>query len=441
MKLYNICLSISLVMLLFTTSGMAQTNYTLRDCVNQGIDKNFSILIAKNELEMAENSADITNSDLLPTLNFEASHNASWDATDVTSHEDVTTHTDPYYAGASSIGLYLSWTVFDGMNNVNKFRRFKAQMQLQDIQTMIAVEDFILSISQEYYTYIALKQRFNVQEQILKLSAERMRIAQIKYQNGSSSNIELLQARVDYNNDSTSLIETKQNLDLQRIILNDLMMVDDLQFNNWDVAADEIVCDKNLSYDELWNTCLNKNSSLLLAQKQTDISAIDIKSSRSSFYPSLNLSGGYRYQINAANGGSYKRMNVSDPNVGLSMSIPLVDLKNVQSLKNAKLTKQNYELAQKDMERQLKLEFTSNWIQFRNNLDLIEIEKNNLSGSKTTMDAAALQYKQSQISGIELREAQNSYLQDQYDLLEVNLNAKLKEIYLIYLAGNSTALY
>lgn len=440
MRRYSYILSL-FFMLILSISGAAQTSYTLRDCVNQGIDKNFNILMAKNELGIAENSADILNSDFLPSLSFRASHDASWDATDITTHDDVSTHTDAYYIGASSIGLYLNWTIFDGMSNAANFERFKAQMQLQDIQTMIAVEDFILSMSQEYYTYIALKQRLNVQKQILTLSAERMRIAKIKYESGSSSNIELLQARVDYNNDSTSLIETKQNLDLQRIILNDLMMMDDLQLNNWDIATDKIVCNANLSYDELWNSCLNKNSSLLLAQKQTDVTIIDIKSCRSNFYPSLDLSGGYSYLFNQAANGSYKTRKVSDPNIGLTLSIPLVNTKNIQSLKNAKLTKLNSELAQKEMERQLKLEFTSNWIEFRNYLNLIELEENNLLSSKASLDAASLQYKQSQISGLQLREAQNSYLQDQYDLLEVNLNAKMQEVYLIFMAGNSTSLY
>lgn len=431
----------TLFVLLASTSAFAQNNYTLGDCINIGMDRNFDVQIQKNKLKMAEISASVGNSDFLPTLSLDASHSSNWDATDVTSHDDVTTHTDAYYTGSSSVGIYLNWTIFNGMNNSANFQRFKAQMQLQDIRTTIAVEDYILSMAQEYYQYIALRQQLNVQKQILELSKERVRIAKIQYETGAKSNIEYLQAKVDYNNDSTVFVRTRQTLDLQRVTLNDLMMLDDLNANNWQIADDEIVCDNNITYDELWNTCLNKNTSLLLSQKQSDIADFDIKTSRSKFYPTLNFSGGYGYRFNVASAGSYKTRNVSDPNLSLNFSLPIISGKNMQSLKNAKLAKLNYELEQKDIERQLKLEFTNNWIQFQDNLTVLELEKSNVRNSKASLDAATLQYKQSQISGLQLREAQNSYLQDQFDLLEMNLNAKLREVYLIYLAGNSTSLY
>lgn len=428
-------------LLLFSSHLYSQTEYSLRDCVLMGIEKNFNILIAQNELKMAQNASSTFNSDFLPTLNLGATYNASWDATTTTTHDDVTTQSNAYYLGASAVGLYLNWTIFDGLNNVANFQRLKAQMHLQEVQTMIAIEDYILSMAQEYFTYIAIKQQMNVQKQILSVSEERMRIAKVKYENGSSSNLEFLQAKVDFNNDSTLLIETSQTLELQRIKLNNLMMIDDLQSADWEIGANSIECNNTITFDQLWNNCLNKNSSLLAAQKQTDISVIDLKATRSVFFPTIALSGGYEYQLNYSTGGSYKSRNVSNPNIGVTFSIPLISFKDIQTHKNSKLTKINAELAQKEMERQLKVEFTSNWIAYQNYLNLITLKSSNLASSQTSLDAATLQYKQSQISGLQLREAQNSYLQNQYDLLEVNLNAKLKEIYLIFLSGNSTTLY
>lgn len=439
MKKYSrLILSLWMCLPLYMT---AQNAYTLRDCVQQGLDKNFNILIAQNELTMAENAATVSNSNFMPTLSLEASHQANWDATDQVSHSDSTTHISPYYTGATTVGLYLNWTIFDGMNNSATFQRYKAQLQLRDIELMIAMEDYILSVAQGYYTYVALKQQLDLQQQLLTLSAERMRIAKIQYESGAKSNVEFLQAKVDYNSDSTSYVQIKQSLNLQRLAMSDLMMLDDLQAKDWEISDKEIVCDQAIDFDDLWNTCLHKNSSLLLAQKQTNIAIIDIKSSRSNFYPTLNLSAGYGYHLNMASGGDYKSRTISDPSIGVTFSLPLINIQNIQSFKNVKLTKLNAELTQKDLERQLKLDFTDNWVRYQNYLSLVELERNNIVSAKASLDAATLQYKQSQISGIQLREAQISYLQDQYDLLEMNFNAKLQEIYLLYLAGNSTTLY
>lgn len=76
------------------------------------------------------------------------------------------------------------------------------------------------------------------------------------------------------------------------------------------------------------------------------------------------------------------------------------------------------------------------WMAYQNNMELTNLEKENLQTAHDNYDIALERYKLGDLSGIELREAQNSLLEAEDRLVQAQYNTKLCEISLIQISGN-----
>jgi outer membrane protein TolC len=102
---------------------------------------------------------------------------------------------------------------------------------------------------------------------------------------------------------------------------------------------------------------------------------------------------------------------------------------------NAKITIENKTLEIENLELSLKSDFSNIWKAYQNNMELTLLEKENLQNAKVNYEIAIDRYKLGNLSGVELREAQNSLLDAEERLIEAQLNTKLSEITLLQLSG------
>jgi len=106
--------------------------------------------------------------------------------------------------------------------------------------------------------------------------------------------------------------------------------------------------------------------------------------------------------------------------------------------KNAKIQIVNKDLEFEQIKLSLKSDFSNIWMAYRNNMELTNLEKENLSNAKENYQIAIDRYKLGDLSGIELREAQNSLLEAEERLIQAQYNTKLSEISLLQISGQIT---
>jgi outer membrane protein TolC len=70
-----------------------------------------------------------------------------------------------------------------------------------------------------------------------------------------------------------------------------------------------------------------------------------------------------------------------------------------------------------------------------NNIELVNLEKENLETARDNYQIAIERYKLGDLAGIELREAQNSLLEAEERLVQAQYSSKLCEISLIQISG------
>ena len=128
----------------------------------------------------------------------------------------------------------------------------------------------------------------------LDLSKERLRIVEERYYIGSMSRLDLQQAQVDFNSDSSKVLNQLEVVHTSRIRLNELMALNNSGGGNPDQGLLDLPEPVPRRVD-LWKNTLEANASLLIAQKNQTLSELDYKKVKSRYYPYVKLNAGYGY--------------------------------------------------------------------------------------------------------------------------------------------------
>ena len=190
-----------------------QPTVTLQDCISRGLENNFSIRMVKNRQQVSDNNASPANAGLLPTVDLSASYGGDFHTSRSTSRSTGITSTEKNaYDGTLDVGVDLNWTVFDGFSVWTNYKQLKLMKEQGELETRLAVEDYVASVITEYYNFIQQKIRLENFRKNMELSRERFRNVGISYSIGSYSLVDYLQAKVYFNADSTQYMKQLEAL-------------------------------------------------------------------------------------------------------------------------------------------------------------------------------------------------------------------------------------
>ena len=412
---------------------------TLKECLEKGLDKNYSLRIIRNEEQMAANNATMENAGLLPTVSLSAGYNGSAYGrnTEMRTDGSVSQERGVYDDGLNA-GIDLSWTLFDGFKTVANYDRLRELSLISSTQTRLAVEDYMADLTAEYYNFVQQRQRLQNYVSAVELSRERLRIVYERWMIGSLSRLDLLQARVDFNADSAQCLKQREALASSRIRLHELMAEDSLNIN-FTSAENGIDLLALPQFDSLWVQTKANNASMLMAAHNRTLADIELRSVRSRNYPYLKLGAGYGYNTNRYGVGNTMKRNQWGGDVGLTLGFNLYDGKRRSEQRNARLSVKNAELEEYDLTLSLYTDLADLWQAYENNRMLLALEKENVVAARENYAIAHERYLLGDLSGIEMREAQKSLLDAEERILVAEYNTKLCEISLLQLSGGITA--
>lgn len=414
----------------------SQEMMDLQECLRRGLEKNYDLRITRNEELISDNNVTLGNAGFLPDVSLNSGYtlrNSNTDQFPVEEGEVVQSRNANTYT--LDAGVNLNWTLFEGFRVQTNYKRLQEMQTIGELNTRRAMEDFVASLTAEYYNYVQQQLRLGNLKYAVSLSKERLRIVEARYQVGSLSRLDLQQARVYFNADSSLLIQQYEILHSSRIKLNELMGGDvDHSF----MAVDStIVFDMLLSKEELLNAALQQNTILLLTEKNKTLSELELKNLQSRNFPYLRLNTGYGFTHYDYNRGALERQRNWGPNVGVTLGYTLFDgFNRSREQKNARITLLNRELEIERSRLALQSDFANMWMSYQNNMELTQLEIESLRNAELNYEIAMERYKIGDLSGLELREAQNSLLEAEQRLLTAQYRTKLYEISLLQISGN-----
>lgn len=412
--------------------------YTLKSCLEKGLDNNYSLKIVRNDEQVTHNNATLANAGYLPTLDLSAGYSGNIDHTESTLRATgETTEENGVFNQTLDARVSLNWTIFDGFNIQANYQRLKELERQGETNTRIAVEDLIANLAAEYYNFIQQTIRLKNFRYAVSLSKERLRIVEERYNIGNFSRLDYQQAKVDFNADSAQYMKQQELLHTSRIQLNELMANENV---DQPIHTQDSLIDVNatLNFEELWNATMQTNANLLKAEQNNRLAQLDYKKVCARDYPYLKLNAGYGYSHNKYEIAANSQRSNFGPNFGVTVGFKLFDGNRNRQRKNARIAVQNARLERNELEQALRADLSNLWQAYQNNLQMLNLERQNLIAAKDNHDIAMERYMLGDLSGIEMREAQKSLLDAEERILAAEYNTKLCEISLLQISGKIT---
>lgn len=425
-----------ILLIIIADFSYAEDAINLKQLIEKGLEQNFQIRIIRNEQKISDNNLSPGNAGYLPTIELNTSFNGTESNTGQYPQDGSPA---TLYNGVSnqslSAGIDLNWTIFDGFNIQANYAKLKEYKEMGELKTKMNIESFISDLIAEYNNLIQQTIRMNNLKSAVRLSRERLRIVEARYNIGNLSRLDLQQARVDFNTDSSRFIRQQEVLYTTKIRINQLIAEENVGKNI--CVADTIInFNALLDKESLLQETLKQNTYLQIAQREKQVKVLELQSARSASYPYLKLNAGYGYDENNYEYASYKKQNNLGFNYGISLGYNIFDgFNRSRKQKNAQIAINNQELVIRELTLSVKSDFSNLWMAYLNNMELTKLEKENLTHALENYEIAIERYKLGDLSGIELREAQNSLLEAEERLVQSQYLTKLCEISLMEISG------
>lgn len=426
-----IIIAISLTLI---TSSKAQEMLSKSDAVSIALENNFDIRASNNDLEVAGNNASILNSGYLPNVSGNAAVNYSVSSSDLTFSDGSSSEVNDANSSSQSASLDLDYTLFDGMGRMYNYKILKNTYQLSEVATRLVMENTLINLFTSYYEIARLTENQENQKESLDISRDRLKRAEYGFEYGQNTKLDVLNAEVDYNNDSIDYLTITQQLRNEKRSLN-LLMGREV---NTTFGVDTTLDFEELSYPELEKLATENNATLLQEKSSLQNAKYEIEVARASVIPKIGLSASYGYNKNVMAPGNFLSESQSlSTNVGASLTWNIFDggKSNIQR-QNSRLAYENQKISFEQAELTLETQIQNAWTVYQTALFVMQAEAKNLQTNQLNFDRSQEQYQLGQITSIEFRTAQQNLLTASLSYNQAKYSAKNAELALLQLSGS-----
>jgi len=435
MKLKNIALVCSC---LFGLISKAQRPLTVEEAIATSLANNYDIQLSRNDSSLAALDYAFSNYAFYPRLNASGGINFNNNNSKQVLADGTKRQSNGIKSNSTTASLNLNWTLFDGMRMFITKQRLGELVELGELQIKNQVINSVADVMKTYYDISRQQQQLKAVEEQMQLSSERLKLAQYKYDVGTGTKSDVLQAQVDYNAQKSQQLTQQTNIAKLKEQLNNLLGVSTT--NDFSVL-DTIPIHGGLTLDSIQSTITTTNPQLLLAQKGIDIAGLALKERKAERFPTVSFNSAYNF--NRTDNKSV--INPFQPlfnqnhglNYGFTATIPIF---------NGYITKRNIRAAQLDIEYQ-QLLYKKNLAQLNTSVataykdynlyqQTLALEEDNSKLVRENLYIAQERYRLGVSTFLEMRTAEQSLADATNRLIQARYNTKVAEIELLRLRGD-----
>ncbi len=405
------------------------------ETIELALEYNYDIKVAKNNATQAYNNASIYNSGYLPVLSANAGGNYNITAINATLADGSEQGASGLRTNSLNAGIGLSYTLYDGKGRKYNYEILKENYNISELQARQIIESSLINIFAVYYEIARLTQNKINLVQSLGISKERLLRAQYSYEYGQNTQLDVLNAEVNFNTDSINYLNISQDLENTKRNLNVLLGRDvDIYFE----VDTTVIYAENLSQELILEKTLQNNVFVLQNQSFVRNSENNIVVSKSGYLPKVNLNAGYSWD-QRDNGAISFFQNQSSygTNAGVSLSWNIFDGGFTKTrVQNAKINLDNQRIIEEQNKQSIQRDAQNAWGFYQNSLFVLQAETKNLETNRRNFQRTQEQYKLGQITSIVFREAQQNLLLSSLNFNRAKYEAKIAELALFQLSGD-----
>lgn len=414
----------------------AQEVLTLEDAVKIALENNYEIKISKNDLRIDQSNVAYGNAGMLPKLSANVVDNNSIQNTKQTRSDGTVTELDNAKNNSLTYGVGLDWTVFDGFKMFAKLDQLKTLQKLGEAELKLTIITKISDVNATYYDLVQQQQQLAALDSSIVISNQRLDLAQNRYTIGKASKLEVLNAQVDLNTDTTTLLRQKELYANTKTLLNQILARDPkTDFK----VIEQISVDTNLLLPELQSLAEKQNPILEAQILNKKVAELQLKQVKGDRYPVLRLNSAYNFSESESSLGFVTQSSARGLNYGFTATLNLFDgFAQNRNEKIAKIQIENSTIAIAQQTQALATTLTTSYQTYLTNLELSKLEAKNEAIAKQNLDITLEKFRIGTIATLEFRTAQLNYINAKVRNSNAQYQAKLSEIALKELAGNLT---
>ena len=408
---------------------------TVEDAIRLGLKNNYDIQIARNEAEIASNNKGKGVANFLPVIDT----NGDFRYDDTNEKTGSPTSFGNSVTRTSSSAISLSWTLFDGFGMFADKNRYDELATSGMYQARNTIESTVVSVMRAFFNLVQQEQLLDVVLDTRDISRRRLEREEIRRDLGGASSTDLLNARVNFNNDEATLLDQQLAVTIARKELNIALAQD--PSTPVAVKKEIVVPPLELKLDDLLVLAEERNSVLLTAMHNKRVAEENVRIARSAFWPRLVLNGSYGYTdrslfgeaITAGADSSGARI---ESGVGLMLSFNLfngnVDKINYQ---NARLEELNQDLSLRNIKNEIAGLVQERYTTFQKRLAKVRLEEENSVTARQNMQLQKERYAIGASDSLDFRDAQVKYAQAQVSLIVARFDARISLLEIQQLIG------
>ena len=436
MKKFNFIKIVFLFSLLIVKGSIeAQNSLSLEDVLAISIKENIDIKIKTNELKQVKNYEKVGVLGTIPKIKVFGSASGNKGTSSIEFATDDFPKIEDADSESKSINgnVEFSYNLFGGIGSIYTYQKLKKQSDLKSTELIIQIEQVLLKSAKQYFDIAYLQEQNKILTELLDISQERYNKVKVQKQFGNASKLDLLSAEIDLNKDSINLLNSNYELKSAKQRLNQtLNRLPNLDFE----VENKVEINKYLNYDELLNETQNNNNNILFQKYLIEITKKDKKINNVSVLPNINISAQYGYNQTESN----TSIILDQTNLGLTgfinLSWDIFDAVARRKIaQNTQIEVESNKLKLESLNKDITKDFNASFQQYKNNLNLIEIEKRNNQSSEKFFERAKEQFYQGQLSRSDFRLAQLDLSISKNRLNQTLYKAKIAELNLYRLSG------
>jgi outer membrane protein TolC len=432
---YLLLSPIALLLLVSNDTHASTEEMTVEDAIRLGLKNNYDIQIARHTAEIAINNKGKGIANFLPVI--DTNSNFRYDD----SNEETGSPMRFGNASTRSLNshLSLSWTLFDGFGMFADKTRYDELARSGEYQARDTIERTVVSIMEAFFNLVQQEQLLDVVYDTRDISKRRLEREEVRRDLGGASSTDLLNARVNFNNDESVLLDQQLAVTIAHKDLNITLARDPLTPV---VVKKEIVIPPfDSEFDELLMSARERNSTLLTASYNKKAADENVRIAKSAFWPRLVLNSSYGYTDRALRGeevmiSTDKNSHRIESGVGLMLSFNLfngnVDKINYQ---NARLEALNQDLTVKNIENEIAGLVQEKYTTFQKRMAKVRLEEENTGTARQNLELQKERYATGASDSLDFRDAQVNYARAQVRLIVARYDARISLLEIQQLIG------
>ena len=421
-----------LFLLLMPFIAKAQDTLRLPEAINLSLKNSLDLQISNNIIE----SNTILN-------NYGVAGGLPLVTANIADNEQVTNINQKLNTGSSikrngaatnnlTVGVTGSILLYNGGRVIATKNRLAELEKQSRIQLNSSIQNIMADVMTGYYDIVRQQSYTKTIDKSIDIAQQKLTIVKVRQDVGLANNADLFQAQLDLN----TLQQTKQSQLLvieqaKTELLRQLTLKADSSIN----ISDTIIVDRSIVLGDILNN-LQKNADIQAAEEQIKINSFIVKETAALRYPSIRGTTGFNFSRNQAAAGQLLLNQSYGPTIGVSIGIPIYNGSVFRrQQKVAELDVKNAELDKKILERDYAAQAVKSFQSYTSSLQQLEAEQRNYDTAAKLVFVVLKRFQQRIATIVDMKNAQQSFEESGYRLVNLSYAAKVAEIELKRLAN------